>query len=154
MTIKQLIKICHAVAIKKGFWDKCKYCKGTGKIKILYSKPKIIENDYFKSVEEYKKSIKIEKCDFCKGRGNLINRNEGEMIALMHSELSEVLEALRNGNPKSKKIPKFLEVEEEYADLIIRVADICGAKGYRLNEAIEAKIKYNKKRPFKHGKAF
>ena len=28
------------------------------------------------------------------------DRSNGELIALMHSELSEALEALRNGNPK------------------------------------------------------
>lgn len=92
------------------------------------------------------------KCGSDKGYWQ--KRNDGEMIALMHSELSEALEELRKGNPKSKKIPKFSEVEEEYADLIIRVADICGAKGYRLTGAIEAKMKYNKKRPYKHGKKF
>ena len=50
-------------------------------------------------------------------------RNNGEMIALMHSELSEALEAERHGNPPSDHIPKFSGMEEEFADVIIRIMD-------------------------------
>jgi NTP pyrophosphatase (non-canonical NTP hydrolase) len=78
-------------------------------------------------------------------------RNEGELIALMHSELSEALEAIRNGNPPDDKIPEFTGVEAELADVIIRIMDMAAAKGYRVGEAVVAKINYNKNRPYKHG---
>lgn len=81
-------------------------------------------------------------------------RNEGEMIGLMHSELSEALEGLRHGNPPSEHIPEFNCMEEELADTVIRIADLCKAKGYRLGEAIEAKMAFNEGRPYKHGKKF
>ena len=81
-------------------------------------------------------------------------RNDGEMIALMHSELSEALEGLRHGNPKSDKIPNFSAVEEEFADLLIRIGDTIEARGYRIEEAILAKMKYNENRPHMHGKSF
>lgn len=78
-------------------------------------------------------------------------RNDGELIALVHSELSEALEALRHGNPPDDKIPEFSGAEAELADVIIRIMDISTAKGWRVAEAIVAKIKFNEGRPYKHG---
>lgn len=80
-------------------------------------------------------------------------RNDGEIIALMHSELSEALEALRKGNPQDEKVP-FDNLTVELADCIIRILDYAGAKGLPLAEAIIAKHEFNTTRPHKHGKQF
>lgn len=84
-------------------------------------------------------------------------RNAGEAVALLHSEASELLEGLRDGDPPSVKIPGFTQSEEEGADLIIRLGDMKGffQEGkWRLGEAILAKMKYNTTRPPKHGRKF
>jgi len=84
-----------------------------------------------------------------------LNDNDATKIALTHSELSEALEGLRAGNPKSDKIPEFNSAEEEYADAIIRILDHCAQRDWRIGEAVVAKIRYNATRPFRHGgKAF
>jgi len=81
-------------------------------------------------------------------------REMGTAIALMHSELSEALEAHREGIPESTKIEGFSELEEELADTVIRIMDFCEHKNYNLSYAIHAKLAYNKQRPYKHGKKF
>ncbi len=71
---------------------------------------------------------------------------KSEKIALIHSEVSETLEAIRNGDTANER--------EELADVAIRLLDYCGHYGIDLGAAIEAKMVRNYQRPFKHGKAF
>jgi len=80
--------------------------------------------------------------------------NDGERIALMHSELSEALEALRHKNPPSKKAQGYSNLEEELADVVIRIMDYAQHNNLDIAGAIFAKHQHNTGRPFKHGKEF
>lgn len=79
-----------------------------------------------------------------------------QKIALMHEELSELLGAMRSGNPTApcKKVPVINAMEEEAADLLIRLVDFCGEVGIRLGVATLLKMEYNAGRPHMHGKRF
>lgn len=80
-------------------------------------------------------------------------RNKGEMIALMHSELSEMLEAVRKPSA-DQHCPDFTQEETEAADVLIRLLDYCRGHRLRLGGATLAKMEYNRTRPHKHGKVF
>jgi NTP pyrophosphatase (non-canonical NTP hydrolase) len=71
------------------------------------------------------------------------DRNNYELIALMHSELSEALEAYRKGDEG--------HAVEEFADVLIRVFDLCVARGYDLEKAVLDKMAFNKTRAYRHG---
>lgn len=81
------------------------------------------------------------------------HRSFGEQIALMHSELSEALEAWRDPNASAFDVvngkPEGWVVE--LADAVIRIMDTCEAHGEDLAEAIRVKMEYNRTRPYRHG---
>lgn len=77
--------------------------------------------------------------------GKPVERNFGEVIALMHSELSEALEAARKGL-MDEKLPERDGREVELADCVIRIFDTCAALGLDLPGAIIEKNRYNRQR--------
>lgn len=70
--------------------------------------------------------------------GAPIERNKGEMIALMHSELSEMLEGERK-NLMDSHLPHRKSAEVELADLLIRAFDYAGKFDFDLDGAVAEK---------------
>lgn len=109
-------------------------------------------------------------------------KNIGEMLCLIHSEISEALEADRKGNYTKLEVNWYLKgladqdfgatfcnddkfkdkfeafvkntFEDELADIMIRVMDLAGYKGIDLESHIKAKMRYNSLREHKHGKSY
>ncbi len=77
--------------------------------------------------------------------GETIKRNFGEVVALMHSELSEALEADRKGL-MDDKLPHRDGREVEFADCIIRILDTAAALGLDVAGAVIEKNRFNRER--------
>jgi len=78
-------------------------------------------------------------------------RNVGEMLMLVVSELGEAIEAHRTGSRGLLAKDTF---EDELADTAIRLFDMCGGLGIDLEKQIEWKMSFNRTREAKHGKAY
>lgn len=74
--------------------------------------------------------------------GERLERNKGEQIALIHSELSEALEGVRKGL-MDDKLPHRTMEEVEMADTVIRIFDYCAGHGLDLDGAYREKMAYN-----------
>ena len=66
-------------------------------------------------------------------------------IALIHSEVSEMLEGLRKGEA-DKHLINYSAEHVEAADVFIRLADYCGARGINLERLVMKKLMYNARR--------
>ena len=100
------------------------------------------------------------------------DKNIGEMLALIHSEVSEALECDRKDRYcqiSAKSINLSTEdlvfkadfrdcvkdtFEDELADILIRVLDLAAFKKIDIESHVKAKVRYNKLRPYKHGKKY
>lgn len=74
--------------------------------------------------------------------GERIERNKGELLMLIVSEVAETMEGERK-NLMDDKIPNRKMAEVELVDVLIRVFDYAGAFGYDLQGAYKDKMAYN-----------
>lgn len=77
--------------------------------------------------------------------GKPVERNFGEVIALMHSELSEALEAHRK-NLMDDKLPHRTGVEAEFSDTLLRIFDTAAKLKLALAITTVEKNRFNQKR--------
>lgn len=83
-------------------------------------------------------------------------RTFGDVVALIHTEVSEAFEEYRDGAGPTEVLvdrdtgkPEGIPIE--LADVVIRVADYCGEAGIDLAAAIKQKLRFNRVRPHRHG---
>lgn len=89
-------------------------------------------------------SLAIEIHENAKNHGWWDNeRSIPELLCLIHSEVSEALEAYRNADNDNFK--------EELADIIIRVFDLAIAQNINIQEEVIKKHTKNIDRPYRHG---
>lgn len=91
-------------------------------------------------------------------------RNVGEMLMLVTSELGEAMEAHRKGIfANLEAYEEFSEnfedaikdtFEDEIADSVIRLLDMCGGLGIDIDTHVRLKLEYNKTRERLHGKKY
>lgn len=143
MKIKKLVEKCHNAARNKGFYI-CSSCNG-------------IDGG----------------CPDCSYTGQQESRNIPELLMLIVSELGEAVEALRKDRHSNWEeffsiAPYRMDLDEkevfeecikdtfedEIADAIIRLFDLCGYLNIDIERNIKYKMQYNETRPVKHGKKF
>lgn len=72
-------------------------------------------------------------------------RNIGELLCLIHSEISEAMEGARKGL-MDEHLPNRPSLEVELADAVIRIFDMAGGMRLDLPGAIADKLVYNASR--------
>lgn len=73
-------------------------------------------------------------------------RNIGELLMLIVSELSECFEGVRK-DQLDDHLPAEKMEHVEMADVIIRIMDYCGYRGIDIGRLVIDKMAYNKNRP-------
>lgn len=127
----ELAKKINQGVREKGFWDSMHDALKAISIQFAYTDKEEEENKINTIVRATKDAFIAQK------------------IALIQSECGEALEAMRKNNYGIGKKDSF---EDEIADTIIRLLDLCGELNIDIDAQIEWKMGYNAQREAKHGK--
>ena len=129
--LNELSKEIHENNIKAGWWSDLKFDEKLSKLK----------QDF--NIGESAGEAILEAVGITRSTVN--TRNVGEILCLIHSEISEAMEGHRKNLPDDK-LPHRSMLEVELADAVIRIFDLAGAKGLDLGNAIAEKRAFNANR--------
>lgn len=135
---RRMVIACGMMAKVNGWWD---------------DSPTVLKNDFeflllCTDGDSATADLRKELSDRIDG---LVPHYKAAKIALIQSEASECVEAIRKDLP-SDHIDGPMEVEE-LADIVIRIMDYCFYYNIPIGETIIKKFKYNASRPYRHGGA-
>lgn len=125
----------HTAAKNKGFWDSE---RETGTLLML-------------CVSELAEALEADRKDKV---ANLLDFENTEC------RLNTMMEKSRTKFDKAEPFKQAFEdhvkdtFEDELADTVIRILDLCGARGINLEKHINLKLKYNRTRERMHGKNY
>lgn len=122
MLLNDLANICHQNAVKKGFYS---------------------------TIETIKKSFVSDDLGE-QLRAETLAQIGLSRLMLITTEVAECAEGIRKPG-KSEHCPELTKVEEEVADILIRLFDFAGYMKIDLDRAVEVKMAYNAKRTNMHG---
>lgn len=118
-----------------------------------------------KIIHEWAKYKGFHEISLCEVPSDLESEPQGinhdrvaSKLALVHSEISEALEDLRDEKivmrlvTNSKGLSEPVGLEVELADAVIRILDLAQGLGLDIENAIYEKMIYNQKREYKHGR--
>ena len=132
-TLDQLAASLNESSVDKGFWD-----------------------DEDAVVSMIDRDAVMDTRDKTGFRERMLRMMTSLKLFLVVTEVAELCDALRLPGDvnDSQKIPGFSNQEEEAADAVIRILELCHRRGWRIGEAVVAKAIYNTGREYMHGRHF
>lgn len=141
VTIRELVTRSHSLAVSKGWYQGQTWDDGEVKSHAINVPEKLalIHSEVSEALEAYRIDGTHTRCWFCNGEGLV----EGSPCAECDGAALQQIHYDAKGKPEG--------VITELADVLIRIADLCGALNLDLATAIEIKHSYNATREFRHG---
>lgn len=140
ITIRDLVTRSHDLAKSKGWYEGQLWPDGLANVSAINVPEKLalIHSEVSEALEAYRSDGLHRRCELCNGGGQV------DAYECAACDGAGFLEAyIVNGKPEGFVV--------ELADVVIRIADLCGALRLDLASAIETKNFFNETRSHRHG---